>query len=143
MSDEQQEVHSEEPISPKLAEGAHHSLELVQPTQEEIDRVFVEEWVPLLTEGGRLSLEKLKRELYDLHFLCENARVVYRTVTDGLTDNLTASAEGILEAAKALERKRSRDLHKKIGRLEQELAEARRRLELARRFELPPLNLEE
>jgi hypothetical protein len=53
----------------------------------------------MLEKRGLLNLAALKAELYDAYFLVDNARKVYRHVTGGLTDDLTASAEGVIAMA--------------------------------------------
>lgn len=78
-------------------DGAHESFQAPLPTAEAIDRIWLDYWVPLLRgEDGAMSLERLKAELYDAYHLVTEARKVYRHVTGGLTDDLTASAEGII-----------------------------------------------
>src|SRR5690606_39517010 len=68
--------------------------------EDEIERVWQTYWLPTLRgEDGKVSLERLKAELYDAYFLVDQARRVYHHVTGGLTDDLTASADGIIALA--------------------------------------------
>lgn len=84
----------------KGADGAHPSLELVAPSMGDVEQLWRTYWMPLLRgEDGSFSLEKLKGELWDAHFLVDQARKVYHHVTGNITDNLTASAEGIIALA--------------------------------------------
>jgi hypothetical protein len=77
-------------------EGAHPSFVLDVPSQEGVEEVWRTYWAPLVEDGG---LARLKGELYDYFHLVTEARKVYRHVTGGLTDDLTASAEGIIALA--------------------------------------------
>lgn len=101
MSDENESVHG-----PDLP---HETFVQHSPRQDEVQRVFSEYWMPLLTEGeskGGFNLERLKGELYDAWFLVNEARLVYRHVTAGLTDDLTASAAGIISMSERKIRER-------------------------------------
>lgn len=81
-------------------DGAHESFRLHTPAEDEIERVWQTYWLPTLRgEDGKVSLERLKAELYDAYFLVDQARRVYHHVTGGLTDDLTASADGIIALA--------------------------------------------
>lgn len=81
-------------------DGAHESFRLHAPAEDEIERVWQTYWLPTLRgEDGKVSLERLKAELYDACFLVDQARRVYHHVTGGLTDDLTASADGIIALA--------------------------------------------
>ena len=72
----------------------------VVPTSTEVERVWREYWLPLLRRAdGRLNVGQLKGELYDAWHLVNEARAVYRHVTGGTCDDLTASAEGIIASA--------------------------------------------
>lgn len=81
-------------------EFAHHSLVVDTPDRTAVERVFRAYWLPLLqNEHGQISVEKLKGELYDAWHLVNEARKVYRHITGGVTDDLTASADGIIAMA--------------------------------------------
>lgn len=81
-------------------DGAHESFRLHAPAEDEIERVWRNYWLPTLRgEDGKVSLERLKAELYDAYYLVDQARRVYHHVTGGLTDDLTASADGIIALA--------------------------------------------
>lgn len=92
MSDDPQPAHgSDEP---------HVSFVQHAPDPREVQRVFSTYWMPLLKgEGTAFNVDRLKGELYDAWFLVNEARKVYRHVTGNLTDDLTASAEGIIALA--------------------------------------------
>lgn len=92
MSENNQGVHG--PDDPHVSFVQH------APDPREVQRVFSSYWMPLLkAKAGGFNLELLKGELYDAWFLVNESRKVYRHVTGGLTDDLTASAEGIIELA--------------------------------------------
>ena len=97
-------------------EFAHRSLVIDTPDRSAVERVWRAYWMPLLMEGGTISLEKLKGELYDSWFLVDNARRVYRHVTGGVTDDLTASADGIIAMAERQTEKRLDALREKLTR---------------------------
>lgn len=82
-------------------EYAAATFEAVAPTDTRVERVWREYWLPLLRDPvtGRLNVAQLKGELYDAWHLVNEARAVYRHVTGGLCDDLTASAEGIIASA--------------------------------------------
>lgn len=104
-------------------DGAHESFRLYLPEPGEIERVWQDYWVPTLRgEDGKVSLERLKAELFDAYFLVDQARRVYHHVTGGLTDDLTASSDGII----ALADKRVEDLTRGLREaLEEAKGEAR------------------
>ena len=78
----------------------HVSFVQHAPDPREVQRVFSTYWFPLLKgEAGGFNFDRLKGELYDAWFLVNEARKVYRHVTGNLTDDLTASAEGIIALA--------------------------------------------
>ncbi len=92
MGDNNQGVHG--PDDPHVSFVQHAA------DPREVQRVFTTYWMPLLkAEAGGFNLELLKGELYDAWFLVNEARLVYRHVTGGLTDDLTASAKGIIALA--------------------------------------------
>jgi hypothetical protein len=101
---------------PKPNEFAHPSLVIDTPDRKAVERVFRAYWLPLLTEGGKISIEKLKGELYDAWFLVNEARRVYRHVTGGVTDDLTASADGIIAMAERQVDKRLQALREELTR---------------------------
>lgn len=105
-------------------DGAHPSLELHSPQQAEVERVWKTYWLPLLKEGG---IPRLKGELYDAHFLVNEARQVYRHVTGGLCDDLCASAEGVIAMAEKRVERREQALRERIAELEAELKHLRSR----------------
>lgn len=85
-------------------EGAHESFEYEPPSPEEVERVWRRVWLPAISEvvedgdgtrRRRFNLHALKAELFDYNFLIDNARRVYRHITGGLCEDLTASAAGI------------------------------------------------
>ena len=71
----------------------HETFEPHVPQREEVERVWREYWAPILKDGG---IDRLKGELYDAWWLVNEARQVYHHATCGLSDDLTASAEGII-----------------------------------------------
>ena len=81
------------------ADGAHDSYLREPPSREDVERVWREFWVPLLRDEGRVSLARLKGELYDCHHLIMAAPRVYRHVTGGLLEDPTASAEAVTALA--------------------------------------------
>lgn len=81
-------------------DGAHPSFQHERARQAEIERIWTTFWLPSLRgEDGKVSLEKLKGELYDCHHLIMAAPQVYHHVTGGVTDDPTASAEAIIRLA--------------------------------------------
>ena len=106
MSDDNQAVHG--------PDDAHATFVTHSPDPREVQGVFATYWMPLLKgEGGGFSMAKLKGELYDAWFLVNEARKVYRHVTGGLHDDLTASAEGVIELAeRAVQRRIYAAVHK-------------------------------
>lgn len=103
-----------------LPEGAHRSLALRAPSPSEVERVFRSYWLPLLSEGGKISIERLKGELFDSWHLVNEARRVYRHVTGGVTDDLTASADGIIAMADRRQDERAEGFRNTIRDLEAE-----------------------
>ena len=49
----------------------------------DVEKVWEEFWLPVLTEDGPLDIQKFKRELYDFYQLMGNASKVYYEVTGG------------------------------------------------------------
>jgi hypothetical protein len=80
-------------------EGAHPSFDGRPPTAAEVEHIWQTFWLPAVTEDGRVSLPKLKGELYCAWYLIKQAPLVYHHVTGGLTDDPCASAEAITAAA--------------------------------------------
>ena len=83
------------------AEDMDRSMGYVRPQKELVERAWVEEVLPAVTivdEKGRtrISIEKLKGEMYDLLWARDTAQKVYHTLTGGITANLTISSEGII-----------------------------------------------
>ena len=97
-------------------------LEIAPASPDDVERVWVGYWAPLLAEGGT---GRLKGELYDAWFLVNQARQVYRHITGGLTDDLCASAEGIIAMADARVGDLTRSLQERIAELEAELRQVR------------------
>jgi hypothetical protein len=109
------------------AEAAHTSLDVDLPDEEKIERNWRAYWLPLLLDAsGKISLRKLKGELYDAFHLVNESRKVYRHVTGGVTDDLTASAEGIIAMADRQVERRLDELRGEIVGLRADLTEARR-----------------
>ena len=79
-------------------EFAHKSFAVLDRDEAEVQRVFRDFWLPLISVDGKVSLAKLKGELFEMHHLIMTAPKVYRLVTGGATDDPCASFEGI-EAA--------------------------------------------
>lgn len=130
-------------------EGAHESFEAWVPSPPEIEKVWLTRSLPSISdevEDGegkrrrRFSMEKLKAEMFDFAFLIDNAALVYRHITGGVTDNLQASAAGIIAMAdrrvaeltfglrEDLERERGRrrDAELRVRQLENALELAKR-----------------
>ena len=112
-----------DPVS--LPDGAHPSLTLDVPDQEEVERVWRTYWLPIVKEGG---LPRLKGELYDFHRLVDNARAVYRHVTGGMTDDLCASSEGIIAMADRRVAQLTEELRAEVDALQKERDQLRREL---------------
>ena len=85
-------------IPTMATEYPHDSLEQVQATPDAIEALWTSYWAPLLKEGGAGSV---KAELFEYYHLVNAARLVYRHVTGGVTDDLCASGEGIIAMADA------------------------------------------
>jgi hypothetical protein len=72
---------------------------IIDPTPAMIEECWRVFWLPLIRdEDGRVSMAKLKGELFDARHLVMTAPKVYRLVTGGLTDNPCASYKGIAAA---------------------------------------------
>jgi len=104
-------------------DGAHETLVLDVPNETKVEAVWREYWAPLLRDGG---IARLKGELYDAHFLVDQARKVYRHITGGVMDDLTASADGVIAMAERVTQQRMEKLQERVAELEAELMEARR-----------------
>lgn len=104
----------------------HPTLELEVASADRVEHVWRTYWLPIIAPEGRLSIERLKGELFDAYFLVDNARNVYHHVTGGTTDDLTASAEGIIAMAERQVERRLNRLREKITTLEAEAREAGR-----------------
>lgn len=106
MSDDNKTVHG--PDEPHMSFTEH------VPSPREVQRVWATYWMPLLRdEGGTFNYERLKGELYDAWFLVNEARKVYRHITGGLMDDLTAASEGVISMAeRAIQRRIYAAVHK-------------------------------
>lgn len=113
------------PLEMAQADGAHPSLRLDTPTQADVERVWAEYWAPMFREGG---LPQIKGEMYDYWHLVNEARKVYRHVTGGMTDTLTASGEGIIALADRRVDDLTQGLRDQIARLEGQVTALRARL---------------
>lgn len=107
-------------------EHAHESLVIDAPSKDQVERLWRAYWMPLLMVDGRISMPKLKGELYDAYFLVDNARRVYHHVTAGATDRLTASAEGIIAMAERVVERRVENLEVQVADLKAQLERARK-----------------
>lgn len=110
-------------------EGAHASLELRVGTEKAVERVWRAYWLPMLVHDGKLVLERLKGELFDAWHLVNEARRVYHHVTGGVTDDLTASADGIIAMADRRFTEKTEELRNQIRDLEAENRVLRERIQ--------------
>ena len=49
--------------------------------ESEYEKTFREFWMPILTRGGKLDLELVKKELYNYHVIMNNVSTVYMHIT--------------------------------------------------------------
>ena len=105
-----------------MADNDDSNVRQLHSTPEAIEEVWVRYWAPILSEGG---ITALKAELFEYHFLVDQARKVYRHATGGLCDDLCASAEGIIAMADSRVGDLTRVLRERIEELEAETASLR------------------
>lgn len=48
---------------------------------KEVERVWREFWLPIVTRNGNINLSQIKRELYDYHEMMDEVSKVYDEVT--------------------------------------------------------------
>jgi hypothetical protein len=116
-------------------EHAHASFEPHGADGAEIDRVWQTYWRELLVlPDGSLNKAALRAELYDAWWLVNEARRVYRHVTGGLCDDLTASADGIIACADRREAERVELLKERLRDREAMLRQAQPLIQSAKKL---------
>jgi hypothetical protein len=68
----------------------------------EVDKVWKEFWRPLVTRNGKVSLEQVKRELFDYHAMLEDVPKVYDHITEGRISKPNTCASAVISVADEL-----------------------------------------
>lgn len=63
------------------------------------EQVYADFWKPILEKDGQLSMDQLKRELYDFWVAMENVPKVYCHITGNLLSKINYDAQVVISAA--------------------------------------------
>jgi hypothetical protein len=88
---------------PNSKSGGDGSAEAASPQEAggEVEKVWREFWREIVTRGGRLDVEQIKKELFDFHIAMQNVPRVYSEVTGGQLSKITYPADVVIREARA------------------------------------------
>ncbi len=70
-----------------------------QATDEEVEEVWKEFWLPIVAPNGALEIEQVKKELFDFHRVMGEVPKVYMHVSGNQFSKVTTMAEYVMTAA--------------------------------------------
>lgn len=65
---------------------------------KEVEKVWEEFWKPIVTQDGAISLNQIKKELYDFYNMMEEVGVAYDYVTGGVISKPNTAAVHVIAA---------------------------------------------
>ena len=64
--------------------------------EQTIEEVWEGFWLPIVLKEGQISLDEIKRELYDYALVLDQVRKVYSHITGGVITNQTSFAFDVI-----------------------------------------------